>query len=488
MFRVFLALLLCELLVGLPLPAAPPLKEELSPPVYEALQEALEKSYDDLFEEAPGLEFNDVQIRLMREYLKDGEKQCCQQFKTLAKSYRSETQRAQDELSRERERLTDTERHDLHCRIQNLRALQSQAEMLSSQAVPIAYSNKQAKLDLISKWPAELRLIKTEIRSGAYRQRRYGDVEDIGFREIAEGQEKDIKKGREAVEEMKRLSLMPKELDSEPLRSYVVALGQKIATNSDLRVPPQVTILDSEEINAFALPGGFLFVHRGLLEAVEDESQLAGVLAHETAHAAARHGHKLMKKATIASIIYQVAQIAAVVVTGGAASLGAYYALEYGFYGLGLILSLDLLGVSREFELEADQLGVQYAWKAGYDPAGFIHFSDKMARTEGYVRGASWFRTHPPFYERMVQAEREIHFLPVTAELIVQTTEFGKMKKDLVACKQTSKDGGPCKPSLLAPYEKDCPPSDKVEYDPKKPIEALCNPQEWESRQKEKGR
>jgi predicted Zn-dependent protease len=168
--------------------------------------------------------------------------------------------------------------------------------------------------------------------------------------------------------------LLPPELDNPEIKKYVNNLAQKIAKHSDLRVPLNLTLLNSKEINAFALPGGFLFVQRGLLEAVEDEAQLAGVIAHEIAHVTGRHGYKLMKRATIASIIYQAAQVAAVILTGGAATLGTYYALQYGFYGLGLVLSLDLLGVSREFELEADQLGVQYAWNAGYDPSGFIRF------------------------------------------------------------------------------------------------------------------
>ena len=85
-----------------------------------------------------------------------------------------------------------------------------------------------------------------------------------------------------------------------------------------------------------------------------------------------------MKRATIASLFYQAAQIAAIVLTGGIAGIGMYYSLQYGFYGLGLVLDLRLLGVSRDYELEADQLGVQYAWNAGYDPSGFVRFFDKM--------------------------------------------------------------------------------------------------------------
>jgi predicted Zn-dependent protease len=180
-----------------------------------------------------------------------------------------------------------------------------------------------------------------------------------------------------------------------------------------------------------------------------------------------------MNRATIASLFYQAAQIAAAVLTGGV-SIGVYYALQYGFYGLGLVLDLKLLGVSRDYELEADQLGVQYAWNAGYDPAGFIEFFDKMATREGYVNGASWFRTHPPFFERMVATEREISFLPPKPNPIVQTSAFEQMKKELapIAAKAEKEEVG--RPSLLVTREEGCEPPKKLEYKPGQPIEQIC--------------
>ena len=114
-----------------------------------------------------------------------------------------------------------------------------------------------------------------------------------------------------------------------------------------------------------------------------------------------------MRRATIAGIIFQAAQVAALIFTGGVVGIGTYYALQYGFFGLGLLLSLQLLGKSRNFEIEADILRVQYLWNAGYNNRGFIDFFDKMAQEKGYVRGMSWFRTHPPFYQRMEQAWKE---------------------------------------------------------------------------------
>jgi predicted Zn-dependent protease len=181
-----------------------------------------------------------------------------------------------------------------------------------------------------------------------------------------------------------------------------------------------------------------------------------------------------MKKATIASLLYQAAQIGALILTGGAASIAMSYILQYGFYGLGLVIDLKLLGVSRDYELEADQLGTQYAWNAGYDPRSFIRFFDKMATKQGYVNSVSWFRTHPPFFQRMVQTEREIMFLQQKPNATTQTAAFEQMKKELapIAAKAEKEEVG--KPSLLITKEEGCEPPKKLEYKPGQPIEQIC--------------
>jgi hypothetical protein len=474
--RAVISILVCEALilssVGCGHRTVAP-QTPLSAAVFNPLQEYLQKSYLELFKLAPTLEFNQSQIDEMRKYLNESKDYCVGQFKARSDRYDKQLEQAQADLKQQTSKLSDSQRKEKHCRIQNLRALKSQADVLADQAIPVAYENKLAKLELIEKWPDQFKAIKAEIANGSYKNRRWSDVEDVGFRQLFPGQQDDIKDGQEAIRQMKQAGLLPPEIEDKEVVEYVNTLGNRIAKRSDLRVPLKVTLLNSKEINAFALPGGFLFVQRGLIEAAEDESQLAGVLAHEIAHAAARHGHRLMTKATIASIIYQAAQVAAVLLTGGIAGIGTYYALQYGFYGLGLLLSLNLLGVSREFELEADQLGIQYAWNSDYDPNGFIRFFDKMATREGYVNGVSWFRTHPPFYQRMVDAEREILFLPEKSQYIVQTTEFQEMKKKLAKVSKKAEEEDKNRPSLIAP-EQDCPPPDKIEYEPGQPIEKLC--------------
>lgn len=437
------------------------------------LDQALKESYLDLFQYAKEPRYTADEIKSVRNRLKDAQDMCVSRFKDQSSQYGKQIDQAQKELKNKGDQITDLERHDLHCQIQNLRALQSQADVLAKHAIPIAYNNRKAKLDLIEQWPDKFKEISKELEDGSYRDRRWGDVQDIGFREIEKGQRDDIKTGEDAIRQMKTSGLMPKELDNPEIVDYVTGVARKVAAHSDLRVPLHVTVLNSKEINAFALPGGFLFIERGLLEQADDESELAGVIGHEISHVVARHGHKLMKRATITNIFFQAAQIAAVLLTGGAASIGTYYALQYGFYGLGLVLDLNLLGVSRDFELQADQLGIQYCWNSGYDPTGFIRFFDKMATTQGYVEGASWFYDHPPFYERMVDAEREITFLPKKQNLTVQTSEFLNMKKALKAVTAKAKEEEKNKPSLLAP-ETGCAAPNKIEYEAGQPIESIC--------------
>ena len=478
LLRKCTALALTLILVPLPCMASLAQAPAQSPPGAAAqlpLHDYLQKPYLEIFDLASGVRFTPAQIEAERQALGRAEGTCRSRFKERSKQFGRQLEQARANLKKQSDSLNDPARHDLHCRIQNLELLRSETDVLSGQAIPNAYDNLAAKLDLLVKWPEQNRLTLTQIADGSYRQRRWADVKDIGFREIASGQGDDIKTGQEAVDELKSKGLLPPAVESKPVQDYVKSVAERVAQHSDLKVPLHVTVLQSKEINAFALPGGFLFVERGLLEAADDEAELAGVLAHEIAHDTARHGHKLMKRASVAGIFYQAAQIAALVLTGGVAGIGMYYALQYGFYGLGMVLNLKLLGISRDYELEADQLGVQYAWNAGYDATGFIRFFDKMATKMGYVNGVSWFRTHPPFFERMIETRREIMFLPRPGEDIVQTSAFLAMKKELAPVVAAAEKEEKEKPSLLLRKEEGCAPPQKLEYKPGQPIEELCS-------------
>ena len=401
------------------------------------LEGLVSQPYLDLLELAPTLKISEADLDSFRKQLKQQEKAEKDRLKQEIKELKAQVKEAQKQLSELNKRASrdddeaSRQRYELQCRMLELEKQIAQKNTEREQGLPLAYANKQAKVDLIEEWPEKKREIAETIHAGRARERRYGDVEDIGVRPVGEGQEEDIEVGERSIREMRAYGLMPPELEDEEVTAYVRELAQQIAASSDLDVPLKVTVLDSEEINAFALPGGFLFVDSGLVEKAETESQLAGVIAHEIAHSAARHGARLMKRATITNLLYQAAQIAALIFTGGAVGIGTYYALQYGFYGLGMALDLTLLGVSRHYELEADQLGAQYLWNAGYDPKGFVAFFDKMASEKGYVQSASFFRTHPPFFERIVSTFAEIEYLPPKEELRTDSSEFRQAKEHL---------------------------------------------------------
>ena len=419
------------------------------------------KSYLELLDLSPTLKFSEKDYDRAHEKLgseKESEQDRLEKAEDKLNDQIKASRKQLDSLNKSGSRDTAAqkdERQRLHCQILDLEGQLRDTETERKQGVPILFDNRFAKLDLIRNWPTRKQEIARLIESGQARNRKFGDVEDIGVRIVGEGQKDDIKTGEDAIRQMKSLQLMPKEIQDKELKQYVEALAATIARNSDLKIPLKVTVLDSEEINAFALPGAFLFVNLGLINKAENESELAGVLAHEIAHAAARHGAKLQKRANIANILMQAAQVAAVIFTGGVAGIGTYYALQYGFYGLGMVMDLALLGVSRDFEMEADQLGVQYAWRSGFDPRGFVTFFDKMASEEGYVKSASFFRTHPPFYDRIVTTFSELEFLPPEASLQMDSSDFTAAKHRVAVAQSRRKVEEENRPTLH--QVPDCP-------------------------------
>jgi predicted Zn-dependent protease len=440
------------------------------------LANELQKSYLTLFDISPSLHFSPDEINQMRDLLGKQRDECTGAMKNAADRYRSQISNEEAHLKKVSATISDTTRHGIHCRIQNLRYEQAQASVLAEHAIPIAYANEEAKLNLIQHWPSDLQSIRQEIASGAYRNRRWGNVQDIGKRTIEPGQQDDIRMGEQAVKQFEESGLEPPVIKDPKIVNYVNKVAQQVALHSDLKVALHLTVLDTKQINAFSFPGGFVFVNRGLLDAVDDSSELAGVIGHEIGHVVCRHGHREMQHEEIAGIFMQGAAVAASILIPGASTIGGYlaeqYAFQYGFFGAEALLNLALLGVSREYELQADQLGIQYAWNAGYDPSGFIRFFDKLATKVGYVQGIGWFYDHPPFYTRMLDAEREIMFLPKKSNLIVTSSDFENMKKELA--KYEAKNA---KQSAILPYERvqGCAKPKKLGYDHKQPIQSLCS-------------
>jgi predicted Zn-dependent protease len=205
---------------------------------------------------------------------------------------------------------------------------------------------------------------------------------------------------------------------------YVNRVGQNLVRNSDAKVPFTIKVIDSDEINAFALPGGFFYVNSGLILHADEEAELAGVMAHEIAHVAARHGTRNATKGEI----MQWASIPLILLgPGGWAGYGLYE-------GLNFAIPIGYLKFSRDAEREADFLGLQYMYKAGYDPNAFVSFFEKIEAEERRHPGSipKLFSTHPPTPDRVQKAQEEIAtILPARDEYIVTTSEFDIVKARL---------------------------------------------------------
>lgn len=208
------------------------------------------------------------------------------------------------------------------------------------------------------------------------------------------------------------------------ITEYVNRIGQNLVRNSDAKVPFTIKVVDAEEINAFALPGGFLYVNSGLLLAAEGEAELAGVMAHEIAHVAARHATRQMTR----SEIFNLASIPLIFVGGG---LGV--AVQQ---AAGLAIPLSMTKFSRSFESEADYLGVEYLYKSGYDPQAFISFFERVQALDKQKPGvlAKAFSNHPQTSDRIKKTQKEIALiLPARDAYVISTSEFDDVKLRLMA-------------------------------------------------------
>jgi predicted Zn-dependent protease len=205
---------------------------------------------------------------------------------------------------------------------------------------------------------------------------------------------------------------------------YVNRVGQNIVKNSDCKVPFTIKVIDSDEINAMALPGGFFYVNSGLIMAADEEAELAGVMAHETAHVCAHHAAREMTRMNYA----QIGSIPLIIFTQGSwTGYGIYEAAQ-------LAVPISFLEFSREFESEADWLGLQYMYKAGYDPQAFIQFFEKIDALEKHKPGtlAKVFADHPQTPDRISHSEQEIAtIMPARPDYVVSTSEFDDVKSRL---------------------------------------------------------
>jgi predicted Zn-dependent protease len=261
------------------------------------------------------------------------------------------------------------------------------------------------------------------LASGALADDKKKDPEEIGNRDVGKGVnfyslEKEIALGKQLAQEVERQA---KIIDDPVIAEYVSRVGQNLVRNSDAKVPFTIKVLDSEEVNAFALPGGYFFVNSGLILKAESESELAGVMAHEIAHVAARHGTRNATKG-------QIAQIGMIAMSIAIPYGWTGYAIRQ---GASLAIPLGFLQFSQSMEREADYLGLQYMYHAGYDPTAFVDFFEKIQSLEKRKPGtlSKVFSTHPMTDNRIKAAQDEIQkILAPKPEYVVNTSEFNDVK------------------------------------------------------------
>ena len=253
------------------------------------------------------------------------------------------------------------------------------------------------------------------------------DPDQIGSRNVSGkvnfySVEKEIALGKGLAQQVERQA---KIINDPMIAEYVNRVGQNLVRNSDAKVPFTIKVIDSEEVNAFALPGGFFFVNSGLILKADNEAELAGVMAHEIAHVAARHGTRQATRGEIA----QLATIPLIFMGGGWTTYGIYEAAS-------VLVPIGFLKFSRGFESEADMLGLEYMYKAGYDPTSFVDFFEKIETLEKRKPGtmAKVFSTHPMTDDRIQAAQKNIqNYLKAKPEYVVTTSEFNEVKSRLLA-------------------------------------------------------
>ena len=323
-------------------------------------------------------------------------------------------------------------------------AKDAQDTKLSKKAAKAAAKDAKDKADTTSdSLPSPGEALDPHIKAGSE-----DDVNSVGNRNIGGrgmgnwySTNWEISNGKQYSMEIEKSAHM---ITDPVVVEYVNRVGQNIVKNSDCKVPFTIKVIDSDEINAMALPGGFFYVNSGLILAADEEAELAGVMAHETAHVCAHHAAREMTRMNY----MQIGEVPLIIFTQGSwTGYGIYEAAQ-------LAVPITFLQFSRNFEGEADWLGLQYMYKAGYDPQAFIQFFEKIDALEKHKPGtlAKVFADHPQTPDRIARSEDEIAtIMPARPDYVVTTSEFDDIKARLARIENKRKlndKGNGNKPTL----------------------------------------
>jgi predicted Zn-dependent protease len=290
---------------------------------------------------------------------------------------------------------------------------------------------------------ATLLMAAVSLQVPAFSKDKKKDPNQIGERNVSKGLnfyslDQELALGKQlSIEVQKQAKIVDDPIVSE----YVNRLGQNLARNSDVTFPVTFKLIESDEINAFTLPGGYVFINTGLLKLSGNEAELASAIAHEIGHAAARHAtrqasrNQLVGAGTIPLVLF-----------GGPAGIAARQAVN-------AALPMAFMKFSREFETEADQLGLQYLWKSGYDPNASIDLFEALESTEKRQPGSvsKLFRTHPLTPDRIEKTQKNIEMmLPAREAYVINTSEYEDVRARVEALspKIPSGDDNPERPTL----------------------------------------
>ncbi|HEY0172418.1 MAG TPA: M48 family metallopeptidase [Pyrinomonadaceae bacterium] len=263
---------------------------------------------------------------------------------------------------------------------------------------------------------------------------------------ISGGVDKEVSLGRQLAAEVDRQA---KFVDDPVITEYINRVGQNVVLHSDARIPFTIKVIDSDEVNAFALPGGFFYVNKGLILAADNEAEVAGVMAHEIAHVTARHAMENQAKGMLAEIGLMAGSIFLGGLGGMLINQGAQFGALLGF-----------MKFNRNAESEADMLGVQYMWAAGYDPSAMSTMFEKLAAKNKKKPGtfSKLFESHPQSVDRLEATRQLVARFPDKEEYVVSTSEFQRVKNRLLRLSNArassagdiapGEDGAPGRPTL----------------------------------------